>query len=80
MIIYLLLMLFSSLLYLVVSLIPTIETPLWILNNLPVIIQTIAGFNYYLPVADGIVAVVFLISTTLIWYVVKVFISPFFKL
>ena len=39
MIIYLLLMLFSSLLYLVVSLIPTIETPLWILNNLPVIIH-----------------------------------------
>lgn len=80
MIIYLILMLIIGLLNVLISLIPTIDTPVWIVNNLPTIIQTITGFNYYLPVSDAIVVILGLIGITLSWKIIQIFISPFFKL
>ena len=53
MIIYLLLQGFDSLLFFVVSMIPTLEQPLWLTTTMPQILRVIYGFNIYLPVAEA---------------------------
>ena len=80
MILCLILNLVVGLLNVLISLIPTIETPLWITTNLPTIVQTIAGFNHYLPVTEGVSVILGLIGITLSWKIVQIFISPFLKL
>ena len=69
MIIYLLLQGFDSILYFIVSLFPTFETPVWMATQLPEILRRIMSFNYYLPLYETITVVTFLLSTTLIYKV-----------
>ena len=33
------------------SIVPSVDTPLWLANNLPEILMRVASFNYYLPVS-----------------------------
>lgn len=66
MIVYLLLQGFDSLLFFVVSMIPTIETPLWLATTMPQILRVIYGFNIYLPVAESFQAIFLCISATLV--------------
>ncbi len=80
MIIYLLMTMFDSLHFALLSLIPTIETPVWITANLPGIMTKIAGFNYYLPVSEAVIVVVGLLGITLTWYIIKVVLSLFIDL
>lgn len=64
MIIYLLLEGLDTILFFVVSLIPTLETPAWLVTSLPQILRTVMGFNLYLPVYDAIIAIILCISFT----------------
>lgn len=64
MIVYLLLQGFNTILFFVVSLFPTLETPVYIAESLPQILRTIMRFNLYLPVYEGIIAVILCISFT----------------
>lgn len=64
MIIYLLLQGLDSILFFVVSLFPTLETPVYIVTALPQILRTIMGFNLYLPVVEGIICVTMCIGFT----------------
>ena len=34
------------------SLLPTLSTPIWAVENFPNILRTIMGFNYYIPVFE----------------------------
>lgn len=64
MIIYLLLQGLDSVLFFVVSLFPTLETPVYIVTALPQILRTVMGFNLYLPVVEGITCVTMCIVFT----------------
>ena len=72
MVVYLLLNLFDTLISFVFSLIPVIETPAWLVTNLPQILTTIFSFNLYLPVAEAVVVVCFLVLFTLQYKVIKI--------
>lgn len=72
MVVYLLLLLFDTLVSFVFTLIPVVETPVWLVTNLPKILTTIYSFNLYLPVAEAVVAVSFCVLFTLQYKVVKV--------
>ena len=65
MIIYLLLQGLDSILFFVVSMLPTLETPAYIATSLPQILRTIMGFNLYLPVYEGFICVLLCITLTL---------------
>jgi hypothetical protein len=52
MIIYLLIKAFDSLLFAIISLIPSFETPVWVVTQLPDVLFRIASFNWYLPVYE----------------------------
>ena len=58
MIVYLLLQGFDTILFFVVSLFPTLETPVYIVEALPQILRTVMGFNLYLPVYEGIIGII----------------------
>ncbi len=64
MIIYLLLQGLDTVLFFVVSLFPTLETPAYIMNAMPQILRTIMGFNLYLPVYEGVISVILCITFT----------------
>lgn len=72
MIIYLLLKAFDSILTFVIGLIPVIETPAWLITNLPDIFTMIFAFNQYLPIYEGFGVIVFLISGTMSYKVAKI--------
>lgn len=65
MIIYLLCEVFFTLLFFLLSLFPTIETPVYLVTSLPQILRTIMGFNLYLPVYEAIIVVIFCLGVTL---------------
>ena len=71
MIVYLLLQGFDTILFFLVSLLPTLETPVWLATSLPQMLRTIMGFNLYLPVYEAVVAVIFCIGLTLIYRIVS---------
>ena len=64
MIVYLLLQGLDTVLFFVVSLLPTLETPLWLATSLPQILRTVMGFNLYLPVYEAILAIIVCITFT----------------
>ena len=64
MIVYLLLQGFDTILFFVVSLFPTLETPVYIVEALPQILRTVMGFNLYLPVYEGIIGIILCIGFT----------------
>ena len=72
MIIYLLIKGFTAILYVVISIIPTFETPSWVTSQLPDILFRIASFNWYLPVYEAVGIVLGLITFTLSYKLIKV--------
>lgn len=72
MIIYLLLLGFVSILSFLINLIPSFSTPAWFTTQLPDVLMRIASFNYYLPVFETVGVVIFLITFTLSWKMIKV--------
>lgn len=54
MIVYLLIKAFDSLLFAIISLIPSFETPVWVVTQLPDVLFRIASFNWYLPVYEAV--------------------------
>lgn len=62
----------DSLQYAFFASIPTFETPVWIVENLPTIISKIVSFNYYLPVSEALIVVISMISITFSWKIIKV--------
>lgn len=72
MIVYLLLKGILSLLFALISIIPSFDTPAWVSSSLPGVLTTIASFNHYLPVSETVGVVLFIISFTLIYKLIKV--------
>lgn len=72
MIVYLLLKGFDALLFILVSLIPVLETPAWVATQLPDVLFRIASFNWYLPVYETVGIVIGLIILTLNYKIFKV--------
>ena len=72
MILYLILKGFDVVLYGLVSLMPTFETPAWITYQLPDVLTRIASFNWYLPITESVTVILFLFSFTLAWKIVKI--------
>lgn len=72
MIVYLLLKGFDAILYAVISIIPTFETPAWVVTQLPDVLFRIASFNWYLPVYETVAIVLGLIGFTLTFKLVKI--------
>lgn len=75
MIIYRLLQAFDTVLTFVFSLIPTIETPAWLITHLPEIFRMIFSFNYYLPIVEAFGVVVWLIIGTMSYKVAKILLN-----
>lgn len=65
MIIYLLIQFFITIINFLFGLVPVIETPVWLVSNLPQIFSMIFGFNQYLPIFEVFGVVAFLISFSL---------------
>lgn len=72
MVIYLLLNLFDALITFVFSLIPIIETPAWLITNLPEIFTMVFAFNNYLPIYEAFGVIVWLINGTMLYKVSKI--------
>lgn len=72
MILYSIMKLFDSLAFFLINLVPAFVTPTWITTQLPDILTRIASFNYYLPIAETVGVVVFLITFTLSYKLIKV--------
>lgn len=72
MVLYLILTGFDKVSNFVISLIPTFETPAWIVQNLPNILETIFGYNNYLPIIETLGVVIFLLTFTLNYKVLKI--------
>ena len=72
MILYLLLKAFDTILTFVIGLIPVIETPAWLVTNLPDIFTMIFAFNQYLPIYEGFGVIVFLIGGTMSYKIAKI--------
>lgn len=64
MIVYCLLQAFDTIVFFVISLFPTLETPVYIANALPQILRTVMGFNLYFPIYEAIIGVILCISFT----------------
>lgn len=77
MILYLLIQGLFSLAFFAITLLPTLETPLWLATSMPQILRVIYGFNIYLPVAESFTAVFMCIGFTLLFRVFSVFASVF---
>ncbi len=67
MIVYLLLQVFDTLLFFVVSMLPVLETPAWLITTLPQILRVIFGFNIYLPISEAFIAIFMCIGFTLLF-------------
>ncbi len=72
MIIYLLIKGFDVVLYGLVALIPTFETPAWFATQLPDVLYRVASFNWYLPVYETVAVVLGLIGFTLSYKILKI--------
>ena len=72
MLIYLLVKGFDSILFALISMIPTFETPAWFETQLPDVLFRIASFNWYLPIYETVSVVLILISFTFSWKIVKI--------
>ncbi len=72
MIVYMLLQGFDTLLFFVVSMLPTLEQPLWLTTTMPQILRVIYGFNIYLPVAEAFQSVFLCIGFTVVMKVFKI--------
>lgn len=72
MIIYLLVKGFYAIAFAVISIIPTFETPAWLVTQLPDVLTRVASFNWYLPVYETVTVVLFLIGFTLTYKILKV--------
>ena len=72
MILYLVLKLFDSLLYCLISTIPVFETPAWLVTQLPDVMTRIAAFNWFLPISETVLVVLFLITFTLSYKLMKI--------
>lgn len=72
MIIYLLLKGFDMLIYGIISLIPTFETPAWVATQLPDVLTRVASFNWYLPISETVTIILGLIAFTLAYKIFKV--------
>lgn len=77
MIVYLLLQGFDTLAFFVVSMLPTLETPLWLATTMPQILRVIYGFNIYLPVSEAFTAVFLCIGFTVLMRIISVAGSAF---
>ena len=65
MVLYLLLQGLDTILFFVVSLFPSLETPSYIATSLPQILRTVMGFNLYLPVYEAILVVILCLTFTI---------------
>ena len=65
MIIYLLLQGLDSILFFVISFLPVLETPAYMITALPQILRTVMGFNLYLPIFEALVFVLSCLNFTL---------------
>lgn len=72
MIVYLLLKGFDTILYGLVALIPTFETPAWVATQLPDVLTRVASFNWYLPVYETIGIILGLIAFTFAYKLLKI--------
>lgn len=72
MIVYLLIKGFDAIVFAVISIIPTFETPAWFATQLPDVLFRIASFNWYLPVYETVGVVIGLITFTLGYKIVKI--------
>ena len=72
MIIYLLLKGFDIVLYGLIALIPTFETPVWVATQLPDVLTRVASFNWYLPVYETVGIILGLIAFTLAYKILKI--------
>lgn len=77
MIIYLLIKAFDSVLFALISLIPVLETPSWLVTSLPDVLTRIASFNYYLPITESVTVILFLIGFTLTYKLAKIILNVF---
>ena len=77
MLLYLFIKSFTSFLFAFVSIIPTLETPVFVTAYLPDLMFRIASFNWYLPVYETVSVVMFLLSFTLTWKVGKILLNFF---
>ncbi len=75
MIIYLLLTGFDSVLSLLVSIIPSFDVPSWFTNELPEALSKIASWNNYLPISETIAVIVFLLTFTLTYKIIKIILN-----
>ncbi len=77
MIIYWILQFFDTIITFVFSIVPVIETPAWLVSNLPKIFTTAFGFNQYLPLTEAFAVAVFLISFTMQYKIFKILLNKF---
>lgn len=75
MILYLILSGFDLVVSFVVNLIPIFKTPDWITNNLSKILSTVYSFNEYLPISECFTVVLFLLSFTLSYKILKIILN-----
>lgn len=75
MIVYLLCEAFFTIIFFLLSLFPTLETPTYIASSFPQILRTVMGFNLYLPVYEAIVVVLLCIGATVGFRVFSVILS-----
>lgn len=59
------------------SFIPSVETPLWLSNNLPEILTRVASFNYYLPIYETVGVIIFIITFVLGYKIAKILLNVF---
>jgi len=59
------------------SIVPSVDTPLWLANNLPEILIRVASFNYYLPVSETVGVVIFIITFVLGYKIAKILLNVF---
>ena len=62
----------DAILFVLISIIPVFETPVWFATQLPDVLFRIASFNWYLPVYETVGNVIVLIGFTLVFKIVKI--------
>lgn len=77
MILYLLIKFFDSLLFAVLSILPTFSTPAWFVTQLPEVLIRIASFDNYLPIHETVGVVIGLISLTFNYKIFKIILGFF---
>lgn len=75
MIVYLLLVGFDTLLSLLVNIIPSFDMPSWFTNELPQALSKIISWNNYLPISETIAVILFLLTFTLTYKIIKIILN-----